>query len=102
MVEEKEIKELVREIVEEYKPEKIYLFGSYVWGEPDENSDLDIFIIKDTEKSRIERQLEVRRLIKGRFPVDILVYTPKEVEKRLEMRDFFIEDIIKKGRSVYA
>lgn len=99
---EKKIEKLIEKIVKEYKPEKIYLFGSYAWGEPDKDSDVDIFIIKDTKKDRLERQLEVRRLIKGKLPVDILVYTPEEVEKRLEMRDFFIEDILSKGKSVYA
>ncbi len=99
---EEKIKKLIEKIVEEYKPEKIYLFGSYAWGNPDKDSDVDIFIIKDTEKDRLKRQLEVRRLIKGRLPVDVLVYTPEEIEKRLKMRDFFIEDILSKGKAVYA
>ena len=98
----RKIKEGVDTIVTNYKPEKVYLFGSFAWGEPTEDSDVDILIIKRTEKDRIKRQLEVRRLIKGKLPVDILVYTPKEVEERLEMRDFFIEDIVSKGKLLYA
>ena len=99
---ENKVKEVIQDIIQEYKPEKIYLFGSFAWGKPTKDSDIDIFIIKKTKKDRIERQLEVRRIIKGRLPVDILVYTPEEIEKRLKMKDFFIKDIIDKGKLLYV
>ncbi len=62
---------------------------------------LDLFIIKKTKDKRFNRHLLVRKLIKGELPVDILVYTPQETEKRLNMGDFFIEDIVKKGKILY-
>ena len=88
-------------IVQKYRPQKIILFGSFAWGKPTVDSDIDLFIIKETKMSRDKRQIKVRRLIKGELPVDILVYTPKETEKRLKMDDFFIKDILTKGKTLY-
>jgi predicted nucleotidyltransferase len=47
---EKKIKEVIQDIIREYKPEKIYLFGSLAWGKPNKDSDIDIFIVKKTKK----------------------------------------------------
>lgn len=98
---QKEIKKIVNRIAKEYKPEKIYLFGSYAWGKPNQDSDFDLFIIKKTKEDRRLRQLKVRKIIKGELPVDILVYTPKEAERRLKIGDFFVEDIFNKGKILY-
>lgn len=101
MQNQKEIKKIVNRIAKEYKPEKIYLFGSYAWGKPTIDSDFDLFIIKKTKENKHSRQLKVRKIIKGELPVDILVYTPKEAERRLKIGDFFIEDIFNKGKILY-
>ena len=101
MQDQEGIKKIVGRIAKNYKPEKIYLFGSFAWGKPSKDSDFDLFIIKKTKEKRHSRQLKVRRLIKGELPVDILVYTPEETERRLKIGDFFIEDILKKGKVLY-
>ncbi len=81
MVTQTEITQLIKEIAEGYKPEKIYLFGSYANGTPNNDSDIDLFIVKDTEKRKIHRPSEVREIIKDYLaPMDIIVYTPKELE----------------------
>lgn len=100
----KKIQTVVNKIVQEYEPEKVILFGSYAWGKPREWSDLDLFIIKKSKKRRIDRERELRtKLFGNNFPpLDLLIYTPQEVKKRLYIEDFFIEDIIKKGKVVYA
>ena len=100
-IKQKDIQTMVKKIVEDYKPEKIYLFGSFVWGKLTFDSDVDLFIIKQTKKDRPSRYKEVSNIIDWRIPVDILVYTPEEVKKRLYLGDFFIEDIINKGKLVY-
>ena len=98
---EKEIKNITNKIAEKYQPEKIILFGSYVWGDPNPDSDIDLFIIKKTMESPHKRRVEVSRIIQDReFPVDILVYTPKEVENRLKLGDFFVKNVITKGRMI--
>lgn len=100
---ERQIKEISNKIAKEYKPEKIILFGSWAWGEPRKDSDIDLFIVKKSEERRIERERQVQRLLLGtRLPVDVLVYTPEEVEKRLWLEDFFIKKIFQHGRNLYA
>ncbi len=100
---QKNLKKITEKIVKEFKPEKIILFGSYAWGKPGPDSDVDLFIIKKTDKPRLERQREVSRLLIDReVPIDILVFTPQETEKRKKMGDSFILDILRSGKLVYA
>ncbi|MCK5465963.1 nucleotidyltransferase domain-containing protein [Candidatus Parcubacteria bacterium] len=96
------IKPLVSKIVDKYNPDKVYLFGSYAWGNPTADSDIDLFIVKNTVESQRERSRKLRSLLFGSgIPFDLLVYTPNEVKERLKMGDFFINDIIKKGEVLY-
>lgn len=91
-------------IVREYSPEKIILFGSHAWGKPTKDSDIDLFVIKKTKKKRIAREVELRKKLLGnQFPaLDLLIYTPEEVKKRVEIEDFFINSILKEGRILYG
>lgn len=85
----KSIRPAIRKIVEELNPEKIILFGSYAYGKPTPHSDVDLLIILKTNASLKERSWKVSRLLLPRpFPVDILVKTPKEVDKALKAGDF--------------
>lgn len=103
MNKQKEIKKIVSQIAKGYKPEKVILFGSFAYGKPDKGSDVDLLVIKNTEESKKKRLLGVEKMLLDRImPLDILVYTPKEIENRLSLGDFFIEDIVKKGKLVYA
>ena len=100
---QKEIKDITRQIVKKYKPEKIILYGSFASGEPTKDSDVDLFIIKRTKKKRTQLHLEIDRMLLDRtLPLDILVYTPEEIKNRLSLGDFFIENIINQGKIVYA
>ena len=100
---QKEIKRIADQIVKKYKPEKIILYGSFACGKPHKDSDADLLIIKNTKKGRTKRHLEVDRLLLDRtMPLDILVYTPEEIKKRLLLGDYFIENIIKQGKLLYA
>ena len=83
MVTMQQIQTLVDEIASGYKPEKIYLFGSYANGTPTADSDIDLFIVKDTNTRKIERRIEVRKSFNKYPPVglDIIVYTPSEFKK---------------------
>ena len=103
-----EIKVLLAEIVEklknEYKPLKITLFGSYAYGNPTEDSDIDLLILKNTKKRRVDRFVEVKRIIYNpncKIPISPLVYSPKELEERLRIGDDFIKEIIQKGTILY-
>ena len=102
MSNQEKIKEITDKIVKEYKPEKIILFGSWAWGKPGPDSDVDLLIIKKTENTR-ETAKEIDGSIFPRpFPIDLIVYTPAQLKKRKNMNDFFIKDIITKGKVLYA
>ncbi len=101
------IEQVVETIRDRYQPEKIILFGSRVWGGGDSESDLDVLVIKQSDKREVERIREVSRLVR-RFqqrpyllPLDILVKTPQEIEERLAIGDDFIREIVDRGRVVY-
>lgn len=100
---QEKIQKITKKIAEIYQPERIILFGSYAWGKPTKDSDIDLFVVKDTEEPKRERQIRIRRLfLDFDMPADILVYTPKEIENRVKIGDFFVENIIKKGKLLYS
>ena len=96
---------LVKNIVDQimpFNPEKIILFGSYAWGNPTADSDLDLCVIKETAEPKRDRQLRLRRLLLNvDIAADILVYTSNEADKRIGMGDFFVRDILNKGKLLY-
>lgn len=94
--------EAVERIVHELRPEKIILFGSYAYSKPTPDSDVDLLVIMQTQASGADRSWAVSRLLLPRpFPVDILVRTPQEVQRALEKGDFFIREILTRGRVLY-
>lgn len=97
----KEINQTIKNL-KEYKPEKIILFGSYAWGKPKKDSDIDLLIIKKTRKGPYRRIPEARSYLHNiNQAFDILVMKPEEIKRRLKLGDFFIEEIIKRGKVLY-
>ena len=101
---EQELKEITEKIVREYQPEKIILFGSWAWGNPGPDSDVDLFIVKDSSKPKLERMREVDEIVFPRtVPLDILVYTPAEIDDSINKSgNLFIEDIVRNGKTLYV
>lgn len=101
---QEKLKEITDKIVKEYKPEKIILFGSYAWGEPDPDSDVDLFVIKDTKESSSKRREALNELFSRReIAMDFLVYTPSEIEESINKnRNLFIEDIVRNGKILFT
>lgn len=100
-----EIKKITAQIIKNYRPEKIILFGSAVWGEIGENSDLDLVIIKNTNKrfyDRIGELLKIVRNITPKPPIDFIVYTPSEFEHMKKDNYFVREEIVEKGKLIYG
>ena len=98
---QKEISRIKKVIVENYKPEKIILFGSCAFGKIKPSSDIDMLIIKKSQKRRIERIQDVLFMIDNNLPFEPLVYTPLEIKKRLALGDFFVKNILEKGKILY-
>ena len=98
----KELQRIVATLIDKYQPEKIILFGSLATDRIHEWSDIDLLIIKETEKRPLDRALEAYSLLDNyREPVDIIVYTPAEVELLLNEGSFFVADILTEGRILY-
>jgi len=98
----KSLRPAIQKIVAELRPEKVILFGSYAYGTPSPHSDVDLLVIMKTRASLKERSWAVSRLLLPRpFPVDILVKTPREIEKSLEAGDFFLQEILTRGKVLY-
>ena len=98
----KSLRPAIQKIVQELNPEKIVLFGSYAYGNPNPDSDVDLLVIMNTKASPKDRSWAVSRLLLPRpFPVDILVKTPREVQQGLETGDFFLKEILTRGKVLY-
>lgn len=102
---DKEIALIAKIIAEKYRPEKIILFGSLAWGKPHNYSDADLFVIKRSKERRPLRAGQVYELLwknyQYKLPIDVLVYTPEEIEKRQIIGDPFIKKILLKGKVLY-
>lgn len=101
---EQQLQPIVSKIVGSFRPKKIILFGSYAWGQPSKNSDVDLLIIKGgSKKNTREMAIELEQILSQRaLPLDLLVYKPEQVEKRLSVNDSFMSKIINKGIVLYA
>ena len=96
------LRDVARRIVEHFHPDKIILFGSRAWGSPGPDSDVDLLVVMETDKRPAVRSAEVSLACRPKFlPMDILVRTPAEVERRLRINDPFIRQIVEKGRVLY-
>jgi predicted nucleotidyltransferase len=101
MVEVDNIVELAERIVQQFHPERIILFGSYAYGRPTADSDVDLLVILPFEGHPARKAAEIRTSIRALFPMDLLVRTPQQVQRRVEQGDFFMREIMEKGKVLY-
>ena len=95
------IKDLCRQIVEGFNPQKVILFGSHAYGVPNEDSDVDLLVVMPFECRSVEQAIKIRQRIYPEIPLDLLARTPAQIRERLELGDFFIKDIIERGKILY-
>lgn len=89
-------------IVRALHPDKVVLFGSYAYGAPTPDSDVDLLVVMETTASPSERYIAVSRLLRPRpFPLDLLVKTPAEIRQALASGDFFVREILTRGQVLY-
>ena len=93
---------IIIDLKEKYNPQKVIIFGSYASGKIKNFSDLDLLIIKDTKSKFFDRLREVTKICNYNIGVDFLVYTPQEYEEQLKENLFFKEEIVTKGKVIYA
>jgi predicted nucleotidyltransferase len=101
MITKNDIRKLGREIGEEFKARKVILFGSYASGRPRPDSDVDLLVILPFKGKPVWKSIEILDRVRPRFAVDILVRTPGQIKQRLKWNDFFIKEIMEKGKLIY-
>jgi uncharacterized protein len=92
---------LIVEALRPYQPQKIILFGSWARGEADDESDLDLIVIKETPARFLDRLSDIYALLGDFGAVDVLVYTPQEVAQMLAEGNAFLEDALAEGIVLY-
>jgi len=105
LIKKKLLEKIVKVVAEKYQPQEIILFGSYAYGVPTKESDIDLLIIKDTDKPFHKRWSEVCSLVSDMvktIPFSPFVVTPAELKDRLEKGDEFFDEIMKKGKVLYG
>lgn len=96
-----QIQAFSQQIAENFQPERIILFGSYASGKPTEDSDVDLLVILPFEEMPVQKAIAIRQQLKAPFPLDLMARTPQQIQQRLEMGDFFMQDIMQNGRVLY-
>jgi predicted nucleotidyltransferase len=100
-VTQKTISDFARRIAEQFNPHKIILFGSYAYGKPTVDSDVDVLVIMPFEGKGVRKATEILLATDPSFPIDLIVRTPEQIKTRVELGDFFIREITKKGKVLY-
>lgn len=98
---ENEIRSFVNEVTRQFDPERIILFGSHAAGNMTLDSDVDLLVVMHFEGRPHQQVFKIRKSIKRSFPLDLLVRRPEDIEHRLKMGDFFLAEIMQKGKVLY-
>ena len=98
---QKAIDQVVEQIVEKFKPQKIILFGSYARGNPRPESDVDLLVVMNTSLKEVQQAIQICQQIQYRFGLDLIVHTPKYLAERVKMGDWFLRDVVKEGKVLY-
>ena len=107
-----ETKSVINQIVQRIKhhldPEMIILFGSYAYGEPRDNSDIDLLIVKDLDKNEVRKhRVLVKKylrdiILKNDIDVDVIIDSWQRIQERIKIGDLFLKEITEKGQVVYG
>jgi predicted nucleotidyltransferase len=99
----RKIAEMVRRIVKRFRPERIILFGSHARGTAGPDSDVDLVVVLRSVEDEWAKSVEVRGVVRGlKIPVDILVKTPEDLQRRGRIAGTIEYPIMHEGRVLYA
>ncbi len=103
MVSKHHIRSYDKRVGMQFRPERVILFGSYARGRATADSDVDLLVIMDHDKSRnIEQSIEIQLATGATFPMNLIVRRPVEVHDRLSAHDSFIKGILADGEVLYG
>jgi predicted nucleotidyltransferase len=102
MISAEDILAYVKRIAERFAPHRVILFGSYAYGRPNEDSDVDLLVVTTNSKIGPRAAVEIRARIPAPFPLDLLVRNAATIQKRIAWNDFFLDEVTKKGIVLHA
>lgn len=94
------IRRFARQMAEQFQPDKIILFGSYAYGQPHADSDVDILVVMSA-RNELDQAVKIHQTILPPFPLDLIVRTPRNMQWRLEEGDCFLREAVAKGKVLY-
>jgi predicted nucleotidyltransferase len=94
------IRRTVDHIVEHFQPDKIILFGSYAYGCPNPESDVDLLVVMRA-RNELDQSLRIEETLDPPFPLDIIVRTPNKLHWRLAEGDWFLREVVDQGKLLY-
>jgi predicted nucleotidyltransferase len=96
-----QIQALANQIADLFNPQKIVLFGSHAYGKSTSDSDVDLLVVMPCRGRSIEKEFEILQAVHATFPMDLLVRTPREIARGMASDDFFLKEIMTKGKVLY-
>ena len=96
----RQIRQFAQRIAEQFHPDQIILFGSYAYGTPHADSDVDLLVVLPT-RNPIGQAVKIRFALPAPFPLDLLVRSPEILAKRIEQEDWFLRKVVSKGKVLY-
>jgi predicted nucleotidyltransferase len=94
------IRRFASQVAERFDPDKIILFGSYAYGTPHDDSDVDILVVMPA-RNQLDQAYRIRRTVSAPFPMDLIVRTPKKLRERLAEGESFLTEVVAKGKVLY-
>jgi predicted nucleotidyltransferase len=94
------IRRFARAVADQFRPDKIILFGSHAYGRPHADSDVDLMVVMPA-RNELDQALRIRLAVDYRFPLDLLVRTPRNLAWRLAEGDSFLREVVSKGKVLY-
>ena len=98
------LKAVSQRIADAIHPDRIILFGSRAWGNPDESSDIDLFVVvSHSDQPSYRRAVPVYRALRGiGVPVDVIVQTREEVERGRTVKTSLVRKVLEEGKVLYG
>lgn len=101
MIQRSQITRFANAVAERFKPQRIVLFGSYAYGKPNQDSDVDLLVVMPEDRRLGRKAVEIRETIDADFPLDLIVRTPEDIRWRLAEGDCFLQEVLNKGKVMY-
>ncbi len=93
---------MIQRLIDRYDPERVVLFGSHARGDAAPTSDIDLLVVKKTDRRFLDRLLDAIEAMDPEEAVDILVYTPEELDGMVRRGNPFVTRALSEGRELYV